>query len=154
MGTSSKRGSGTGAEDAPERPAHRFGSSPPLTIGVEEELLLVDEQCGLVAAAEGVLERIDPGCRDAVSTEIFATQIELKAGVCLDAAQATEELRSVRRAVSATDARLMGSGLYPGDAGEAALVEKSRYVPVKRDLVSILDTPPCGLHVHVGVPDP
>lgn len=154
MGTSSKTGSGTDAEGAAERLEHKFGSSPPLTIGVEEELLLVDAECGLVAGAEAVLERIDPDHRDAVSTEIFATQIELKTGVCLDAAQAAGELTRVRRAVAAAEARLMGSGLYPGEAGEAALVEKSRYVPVKRDLVSILDTPPCGLHVHVGVPDP
>ena len=35
-----------------------------------------------------------------------------------------------------------------------ALVEKARYVPVKDDLVSLLSTPPCGLHVHVGVPYP
>lgn len=143
MGTSSKT----------ESREHKFGSSPPLTIGVEEELLLVDEDCGLVAAAEGVLERIDAGNRDAVSTEIFATQIELKTGVCLDATQAAEELTEVRRAVAAADARLMGSGLYPGDAGEAALVEKARYEPVKKDLASLLATPPCGLHVHVGMPD-
>ena len=154
MGTSSKTGNGAGAESSAARREHKFGSSPPLTIGVEEELLLVDEDCGLVAGAERVLERIDPECRGAVSTEIFATQIELKTGVCLDATQAAEELTTVRHAVAATEARLMGSGLYPGDAGEAALVEKSRYAPVKRDLVSILDTPPCGLHVHVGVPDP
>ncbi|HEY3435123.1 MAG TPA: YbdK family carboxylate-amine ligase, partial [Solirubrobacterales bacterium] len=154
MGTSSKTGNGAEDQGSAERREHKFGSSPPLTIGVEEELLLVDEKCGLVAAAEAVLERIDPGRRGAVSTEIFATQIELKTGVCLDAAQAVEELTGVRRAVAAAGAQLMGSGLYPGNSGDAALVEKSRYLPVKRDLVSILDTPPCGLHVHVGVPDP
>jgi len=154
MGTSSKTGDGAGTESAAARGEHRFGSSPPLTVGVEEELLLVDGDLRLIPAAEGVLERIDPDFRKAVSTEIFATQIELKTGVCLDAAQAAAELTSVRRAVAAAGARLMGSGLYPGEAGEAALVEKSRYLPVKRDLVSILDTPPCGLHVHVGVPDP
>jgi carboxylate-amine ligase len=49
---------------------------------------------------------------------------------------------------------MMGSGLYPGESGEPALVEKARYLPVKEDLVSLLATPPCGLHVHVGVPDP
>ena len=154
MGTSSKTGNESGIESAAEGREHKFGSSPPLTIGVEEELLLVDAGCGLVAGAEELLERIDPDCRKAVSTEIFATQIELKTGVCLDAAQAAEELAGVRRAAAETGARLMGSGLFPGDAGEAALVEKDRYVPVKRDLVSVLDTPPCGLHVHVGVPDP
>jgi len=150
MGTSSK----TGDEGIETGREHKFGSSPPLTIGVEEELLLVDGDCGLLAEAEGVMERIDPECRKAVSTEIFATQIELKTGVCLDAAQAAEELTGVRRAVAATGTRMMGSGLYPGDSGEAALVEKSRYVPVKQDLASLLATPPCGLHVHVGVPDP
>ncbi|HYQ79025.1 MAG TPA: YbdK family carboxylate-amine ligase [Solirubrobacterales bacterium] len=148
MGTSSKTG-----EEA-ERREHRFGASPPLTIGVEEELLLVDAECGLVAEAERVLDGIAADRRKAVSTEIFATQIELKTGICHDVAQATAELEAVRRSVAATGARLMGSGLYPGESGEPALVEKARYLPVKEDLVSLLATPPCGLHVHVGVPDP
>jgi carboxylate-amine ligase len=146
MGTPSKTGS-----DARE---HNFGSSPPLTIGVEEELLLVDAGCGLLADGEGILERIDDEHRKAVSTEIFATQIEVKTGVCLDATQAARELGEVRRAVAGTGARLMGSGLYPAEAGEPQLVEKARYESVKKDLASLLVTPPCALHVHVGVPDP
>src|SRR6478752_1427880 len=148
MGTSSKTESGAGRRE------HRFGSSTPLTIGVEEELLLVDGDCGLVAEAEGVLERVSPDYRGSVSTEIFATQIELKTGVCLDASQAARELMAVRREVAAAGARLMGSGLYPGESGEAALIEKARYESVKEDLASLLSTPPCALHVHVGVPDP
>jgi glutamate---cysteine ligase / carboxylate-amine ligase len=156
MGTSSKP---QGAGDAPtERQAargeHRFGGSTPLTVGVEEELLLVDEECGLVADAEGLMERLDLDHRAGASTEIFATQIELKTGVCLDAATAAAELTEMRRATAAAGARLMGSGLYPGESGAPILVEKARYAPVKRDLTSILSTPPCGLHVHVGVPDP
>ncbi|HET9153662.1 MAG TPA: YbdK family carboxylate-amine ligase [Solirubrobacterales bacterium] len=133
---------------------HRFGSSAPLTLGVEEELLLVDGGCRLVAAGEEVLEGIDPEHRKSVSTEIFATQIELKTGVCDDACQAARELAEVRRAIAATGARLMGSGVYPGEAGEPQLVEKARYESVKKDLASLLSTPPCGLHVHVGMPDP
>jgi glutamate---cysteine ligase / carboxylate-amine ligase len=148
MGTSSKTESGAA------RSEHRFGCSAPLTIGVEEELLLVDGDLGLVAEGEKVMDEIDPDHRGAVSTEIFATQIELKTGVCHDAGQAAGELAEVRRAVVGTGARLMGSGLYPADPGDPALVEKARYVPVKEDLVSLLSTPPCGLHVHVGVPDP
>jgi glutamate---cysteine ligase / carboxylate-amine ligase len=155
MGTSSK----PNAQDAPTERAsargeHKFGSSTPLTIGVEEELLLVDPDCGLLATGEQVLEKIGSGYREAVSTEIFATQIEVKTGVCLDAEQATRELTEVRRAVADAGARLMGSGLYPGDSGEPSLVEKARYEAVKRDLASLLATPPCALHVHVGVPDP
>jgi carboxylate-amine ligase len=148
MGTSSK------TEGETVRREHMFGSSTPLTIGVEEELLLVDPECGLVADGQGVLERIEADHRDSVSTEIFATQIELKTGVCLDAGQAAKELSEVRRAVVAADARLMGSGLYPAESGDPELVEKARYESVKKDLASLLATPPCGLHVHVGVPDP
>ena len=148
MGTSSKT-----ASDA-ARGEHRFGSSPPLTIGVEEELLLVGSGGELVAEGERVLERIDPGHRAGVSTEIFATQIELKTGVCLDAGQAARELTEMRRAVAATGAGLMGSGIYPAQSGEPALIEKARYETVKKDLAGLLSTPPCALHVHVGVPDP
>jgi glutamate---cysteine ligase / carboxylate-amine ligase len=148
MGTSSK------TEGEAARAEHKFGSSTPLTIGVEEELLLVDGECRLVAGGEEVLERIDSDRREAVSTEIFSTQIELKTGVCLDADQAARELAEVRRAISGSGARLMGSGVYPGEAGEPQLVEKARYESVKKDLASLLATPPCGLHVHVGMPDP
>ncbi|HEX8050321.1 MAG TPA: YbdK family carboxylate-amine ligase [Solirubrobacterales bacterium] len=153
MGTSSKTISD--ARQAPgARPEHKFGSSKPLTMGVEEELLLVDKGHGLVADGEGVLERIDSEHRDSVSTEIFSTQIELKTGVCTDASQAARELAEVRRAIAATGATLMGSGVYPGDSGDPDLVEKARYETVKKDLAGLLATPPCGLHVHVGMPDP
>src|SRR5215218_806920 len=154
MGTSSKSIGDVRLAESEGRPEHNFGGSAPLTLGVEEELLLVDEGCGLVAAGAEVLEKIDSSHCDSVSTEIFATQIELKTGVCDDAGQAARELAEVRRAVAAAGARLMGSGVYPGDSGEPALVEKARYETVKKDLASLLATPPCGLHVHVGMPDP
>jgi len=154
MGTSSKSIGDARLAEGEARPEHKFGASAPLTMGVEEELLLVDEGCGLVATGAEVLEQIDPAHSDSVSTEIFATQIELKTGVCHDAAQAARELAEVRRAVVATGARLMGSGVYPGEAGEPQLVEKARYESVKKDLAGLLATPPCGLHVHIGMPDP
>ncbi|HET8565047.1 MAG TPA: YbdK family carboxylate-amine ligase [Solirubrobacterales bacterium] len=143
-----------GADSKASRAEHRFGTSTPLTIGVEEELLLVDAECGLVASGQRVLDEIDDKHRRSVSTEIFASQIELKTGVCLDAGQAVRELTEVRRATVATGAGLMGSGIYPADAGEPELVEKARYEAVKKDLASLLSTPPCALHVHVGMPDP
>ena len=61
---------------------HRFGSSPALSLGVEEELLLVDDARRLTPAAEEVIEAVGPDLGGWVSTEIFATQIELKTGIC------------------------------------------------------------------------
>jgi glutamate---cysteine ligase / carboxylate-amine ligase len=135
-------------------PEHRFGASPPLTIGVEEELLLVDADRRLVADAERVIEGLDAAAREAVSTEIFAAQIELKTGICGDPAAATAELRDLRTAVRATGVGLLGAGIHPDDDGEAHLIQKPRYEVVKEDLASLLSTPPSGLHVHIGMPDP
>jgi carboxylate-amine ligase len=133
---------------------HRFGASPPLTIGVEEELLLVDPQRRLLADAERVIAALDRELRAGVSTEIFATQIELKTGICRDAGQARAELTRLREGVRATGVELIGSGLHPDDDGDADLVVKQRYDVVREDLASLLHTPPAGLHVHVGMPDP
>jgi glutamate---cysteine ligase / carboxylate-amine ligase len=134
--------------------AHRFGKSAPLSIGVEEELLLVDEELRLTAAAERVLERLEPAARERVSTEIFATQIELKTGICDDAAQARAQLGELRQAVRATGVELIGAGIHPDDDEHPELVDKPRYDVVTEDLASLLVTPPCGLHIHVGMPDP
>jgi glutamate---cysteine ligase / carboxylate-amine ligase len=135
-------------------PEHRFGASAPLTIGVEEELLLVDEAQRLVPDAERVIAGLDAAARPAVSTEIFAAQIELKTGICGDSGAAATELADLRAAVRATGVGLLGSGVHPDDGGQTQLIEKPRYDVVKEDLASLLSTPPSGLHVHVGMPDP
>jgi glutamate---cysteine ligase / carboxylate-amine ligase len=135
-------------------PEHRFGASPSLTLGVEEELLLVDGERRLVAEAERVIEGLDPAAHRAVSTEIFAAQIELKTGICGDAGAAAAELSDLRTAVRATGVGLLGAGIHPDDGGESRLIQKPRYDVVKEDLASLLSTPPSGLHVHVGMPDP
>jgi glutamate---cysteine ligase / carboxylate-amine ligase len=135
--------------------AHRFGSSPPLSLGVEEELLLVDPRTRrLVPAAERVLADIGGEVGERISSEIFSEQIELKTGVCLGPDEALAELREARAAVDATGVALLGSGLHPTDDGEARLVAKPRYDVVREDLGDLLSTAPCGLHVHVGIPDP
>jgi glutamate---cysteine ligase / carboxylate-amine ligase len=132
---------------------HKFGASPPLTLGVEEELLLVDADRRLTASAEEVIAALDPSCAKGVSTEIFATEIELKTGICDGAAQALEELTALRRGVRAAGAVLLGSGLHPDDKSEVQLVRGERYEFVKENLAGILNATPAGLHVHVGMPD-
>jgi glutamate---cysteine ligase / carboxylate-amine ligase len=135
--------------------AHRFGSSPPLSLGVEEELLLVDPATlRLVSAAETVLERVGGPVGERLSTEIFSEQIELKTGVCLGPDEALTELREGRAAIAGAGVGLLGSGLHPAEDGAAELIAKPRYDVVREDLGDILNTPPCGLHVHVGISDP
>jgi carboxylate-amine ligase len=138
-----------------EESNHRFGASPPLSLGVEEELLLVDERGALLAAAEAALDSAPGPFAERVSSEIFAEQIELKTGICDSAEEVCTQLGEARRAINEAGWDLLAAGLHPSaDSGEAKLVSKPRYEVVRRDFGDLLRTPPCGLHVHVGAPDP
>jgi glutamate---cysteine ligase / carboxylate-amine ligase len=145
----------TGTEGASDRYAHRFGASPPLSLGVEEELLLVDEHLQLATTSKAVLDSVPPALANRVSSEIFTEQIELKTGVCHGPSEALEQLSELRRAIDELGFGLLAAGLHPAaPAGEAKLVEKPRYDVVREDFGDLLSNPPCGLHVHVGMPDP
>jgi carboxylate-amine ligase len=140
---------------APDLHAHRFGASPPLSLGVEEELLLVDRNHDPIAAGEAVLDAVASPFSARVSSEIFAEQIELKTGVCHDTDEVLRELRETRQAIQDAGFEMLGAGLHPSaTSGEAKLVSKPRYEVVRQDFGDLLRTPPCGLHVHVGMPDP
>ena len=141
-------------QTASDRYEHRFGSSPPLSLGVEEELLLVDDRWRLVAEGEAVLSRVEGAVAERVSTEIFAEQIELKTGICHGAGDVLADLTELRRAVADAGFHLLGAGLHPAGDEQPVLVSDPRYEVVKKDFGSLLRTPPCGLHVHVGIPDP
>jgi carboxylate-amine ligase len=139
----------------PDLHAHRFGDSAPFSLGIEEELLLVDEEHHLSPASERVLDEVSGPAGQRISSEIFADQIELKTGVCLGADEALAELREARRAIGEAGFCLLGSGVHPADEpDQPRLVVKPRYEVVRKDLGDLLRTPPCGLHVHVGLPDP
>jgi glutamate---cysteine ligase / carboxylate-amine ligase len=134
---------------------HRFGSGEPFTIGVEEELFLVDPVTGAQAnASTAVLERL--GELDGqVERELHACQVELITGVHTRAGEAARELASLRRAVTATGAGLLGSGTHPtAEEGDAAITDKERYERIHFLLGDAAITPVGGLHIHVGMPDP
>ncbi|HMJ74079.1 MAG TPA: YbdK family carboxylate-amine ligase [Solirubrobacterales bacterium] len=146
---------GSASSPLPERYPHRFGASPPLSLGVEEELLLVDERQQLIAASEAVIDTISGALAGRVSSEIFTEQIELKTGICHGAGEALRDLREARRAVLEAGFGLLGSGLHPSaGSGKVDLVAEPRYEVVRKDFGNLLRTPPCGLHVHIGIPDP
>jgi glutamate---cysteine ligase / carboxylate-amine ligase len=138
-----------------ERRQHRFGGTPALSLGVEEELLLIGSDGGLVCAAEEVLESVaGTPIAARVSAEIFSEQIELKTGICRTAEEALGQLRELRLGVRESGFELLACGLHPTAVQEAVLVARPRYEIVQKDLGGLLRTPPCGLHIHVGMPDP
>ena len=130
-----------------------FGSAAPFAIGVEEELLLVDEEMELAERASQVLRRADPE-EGEVSDELFTSMIEAKSEISTTAAEATATLGEARREVLAAGNRIIGAGVHPSaETGEAEVRESARYLAIARMLQGILRTPICGQHVHVGMPD-
>jgi glutamate---cysteine ligase / carboxylate-amine ligase len=135
---------------------HAFGTSEPFTLGIEEELLLVDRSTRRLApVATDVLAAMEAHER-AASHEVYAASIELRSPPRLDAEDAAREVAGLRAAARNAGATLIGAGLHPaGELGDVPLVESERYRLVGGTMRGLIRrTPECALHVHVGMPDP
>ena len=134
---------------------HSFGSGPPFTVGVEEELFLVDPLTGAqINVSTAVQERVGP-VEGRVERELHACQLELITEVCEHAGEAIDALDGLRRAVVDTGVGLLGAGTHPSAAeGDAEITDKERYERIRYLLGDAVATPVGGLHIHVGMPDP
>ena len=133
----------------------RYGSSPPFTVGVEEELFLVDPRTHApVHTAAEVLAVMEVPER-AADHEAYACEVELRSPPCQNAPQAGRALREARAAARAAGATLAGVGLHPAtEHGDVRLVDAPRYRDVEASMRGLmLRSPECALHVHVGVPN-
>jgi glutamate---cysteine ligase / carboxylate-amine ligase len=134
--------------------ADAFGSSAAFSLGVEEEVFLVDPLTGAQANASAeVLARVSCA-RGSVAAELHACQVELITEICSDAGEAVAMLEQLRSAVRATGAGMIGSGTHPAALeGDAEITDKDRYARIHDLLGDAVATPVAGLHVHVGMPD-
>ena len=131
-------------------------NGPCYTLGIEEELMIVDsESYALANAIEALLDESDGG----IKPELMESVLEIATEPCRDTAEAGEQLRALRRRASE---RASGHGLCVGSAGTHpfAMWEDQRIVarPRYRDLISALRFVArqeiiFGLHVHVGMDD-
>jgi glutamate---cysteine ligase / carboxylate-amine ligase len=132
----------------------RFDGVTDHTVGVEEELMLLDpDTLDLLPAAARVHSEL--GGRVSLRTELPAAQVETASPVCDSIEAATWSLSDGRRQLGAGVegwARLAGSGTHPFAAPEGALRDDPKYDELKaafpwalpRQLVF-------GLHIHVAV---
>jgi carboxylate-amine ligase len=140
---------------------HRF-TGPSYTLGIEEELMIVDEQThDLSNSIEGLLSDLeDIPTEGEVKPELMESVCEIATTPVRNTVEAGAQLRSLRRTVSQVAQQ---HGLAIGSAGTHpfALWEDQRIVarPRYRDLISGLQFVArqeiiFGIHVHVGVDDP
>jgi glutamate---cysteine ligase / carboxylate-amine ligase len=140
---------------------HRF-TGPPFTIGIEEELMILDaDTLELSNSIEVMLEAVETdGLKGEIKPELMESVLEIATTPCRDTAEAGAQLRRLRREVRESAGT---RGLTIGSAGTHpfAMWEDQRIVarPRYRDLVSALRFVArqeiiFGVHVHVGLDDP
>lgn len=126
------------------------------TVGVEDELMLVDA-AGELLGAEAVALVASLAARTpsgVLTGEVYADQVELNSPVCAGADDVWRSLRELRRTVSAQGARCLAVGVHPTAAlGAAAIAASPRYDRILDEYAGLLRTPTAALQVHVGLPD-
>jgi glutamate---cysteine ligase / carboxylate-amine ligase len=129
-----------------------FGNEPPYSIGIEEELFLVDPLSGaLINSSAAVLARVGDSAGE-IERELHACQVELISPVSRTAADATATLAQTRRALLDTGTGLLGAGTHPSAPETGAeITDKERYERIRELLGDAVLTPVGGLHVHVGM---
>jgi carboxylate-amine ligase len=132
-------------------------SGPAYTLGIEEELMILDsETFGLVSAADQLVEEAHDG---EIKPELLQSVLEIATKPCADIKEASAQIRGLRRQVRDIAGR---HGLTIGSAGThpTARWEDQRVSSAERyrELVSDLRFVArqeiiFGLHVHVGIDD-
>jgi carboxylate-amine ligase len=133
---------------------HRFGHE--FTLGVEEELLLVDADThALSHTSHELLGAMDLDPQSA-RHDLYEAQVELSSPIGADAVEATAQLARLRRAVRDAGGTPMGAGIHPAaELGDVRITQQERYIRAAELLGGVVRrTPDCALHVHVGMPDP
>jgi carboxylate-amine ligase len=142
----------------------QFAESAPLTVGVEEELLLVERR-GVAPAC--VADRVLGGSWDTIAvpggwlkSELLRCTVEATTAASDDLEQLHVDLEAVRAEVvaraGAAGARAIGVGLHPDLVVEDPLVTPSpahRRIAALYERVGALEVQSThGIHVHVGMP--
>lgn len=139
-----------------------FGESTPFSVGVEEELMVLDGESLLLApmADELIAASESAGLPGTLKSELFASALELNTNVCASPEEASEALAELRRGATALAAerglKVAAAGCHPiSHPEDEEIADEQRYkefvvyagVSARRQGVS-------GLHVHVGMESP
>ncbi|GIE53803.1 putative glutamate--cysteine ligase 2-3 [Amorphoplanes nipponensis] len=130
-----------------------------LTVGVEEEFLLLDPVTGENApVVEKVLAGLTGAARAQSRLEVRHSMVEMVTGVCTGLAEVREQLGGLRRAAAesaaATGAALVAIGATPIADPRRTVTDNPRFRAIGRHYGPIAHDPAvCGCHVHVGVSD-
>ena len=135
---------------------------PSLTIGVEEEYLLIDIETGNLATdppeelLENCVKELGKGC---VSHEFLRAQIEVGTKVCSSMAEVRDDLKRLRGGVADVAKRYglapIAASTHPyADWQDQVHTHVDRYDGMAHDMRGVIQRMLiCGMHVHIGIED-
>ena len=135
--------------------------SEPYTVGIEEEVMLVEPaRWALAYAADEVRPDFDPRLAEGATSEVHGAALELGTRVHSDVPSACAELRFLRerleRALVSAGLRAASAGTHPFALWSDTVISSgARYEAIYGSMRELARREPTfGLHVHVGIPDP
>ncbi|HXV76972.1 MAG TPA: carboxylate-amine ligase [Candidatus Polarisedimenticolaceae bacterium] len=136
-------------------------STPPLTIGIEEEYQIIDPATGqLTSYIQEMLEQGRVVLEGQIKPEFLQSQVEVGSRICSDVQQARSELLRLRgtvcRMAEAKGRRVAAASTHPfsqwvsqqRSAGERYTKHEHDMGDVARQMLVF------GMHVHIGIEDP
>ena len=139
---------------------HSF-NGPPFTIGIEEELMLLDPgDLSLAQGIEEILAAVPKDLDGQVKPELMQSVLEIATKPCQTVAEAGEELRKLRRALAEIAEEqgmsVAASGTHPFAHWEdQKIVDRPRYKELIEELGFIARQELIfGTHVHVAIDGP
>lgn len=136
---------------------HEMG---PYTVGIEEEVMLLDQLTWALAhRIDSVLPRLPHGRTASFTAETHGSALEIQTGVHARIGEAVEELAALRTELDGTlrplSMRAASAGTHPFAVWQEIVVSAGeRYQFVYGSMRELARREPTfGLHVHVGVPD-
>jgi carboxylate-amine ligase len=132
----------------------RFDGTGGFTVGIEEEVMLLDPETGeLAPVAERVLARLDGDPR--FTSELPAAQLEIRTRPAATAGEAVAQLAAARRDLVAAArglAQIAVAGVHPTAAPIGELSQDARYASLVREYGPVAQRQlVAGLQVHVAV---
>jgi carboxylate-amine ligase len=139
---------------------HAF-RGPAFTVGIEEELMILDrESLDLAHGIEALLEAVPTRLEGKVKPELMQSVLEIATDPCDGVSAAADQLVELRTAViaaaEANGMRIAAAGTHPfGRWADQRITDRPRYAELVEELGYIARTELIfGTHVHVGIEGP
>ena len=135
---------------------------PDLTIGIEEEYLLVDRDSRDLATSppDAFMRECEKQLPGRVANELMQCQVEVETSPCRTVGEARQELQFLRGTIAAIAGQFglapIAASTHPkADWADQEVTHKARYEGLASDLGVVAGRMLiCGMHVHAGIKEP